>query len=173
MKINKEEIFSWAKVIVLAVAISFVINNFLIVKAQVPTGSMENTVMTDDRIVAFRLSYLMEQPQRGDVVVFKFPDDESENYLKRIIGLPGEVVEIIEGKVYINYSKEPLKEGYLKEMPIGTFGPYDVPEDSYFMLGDNRNGSIDSRFWENTYVHEDKIIGKVIFRFHPSLDTIK
>ena len=77
------------------------------------------------------------------------------------------VMEIIDGKVYINDSEEPLEEDYLKETPTGSFGPYYVPEDSYFMLGDNRNDSRDSRWWNNTYVKRDKILAKAVWRYFP------
>ncbi len=173
MSDKKKEILDWLKVILAAVAISFILNNFVIVNAQVPTGSMENTVMTQDRVFAFRLSYLFENPQRGDIVVFPLPDDESQNYLKRIIGLPGDTVEIKDGKVYINNSEEPLQEDYLKEKPTGDYGPYEVPENSYFMLGDNRNISLDSRYWEHTFVKKNKIMGKVILRYYPSIKLLK
>lgn len=173
MSDKKKEILDWLKVILAAVAISFILNNFVIVNAQVPTGSMENTVMTKDRVFAFRLSYLFENPQRGDIVVFPLPDDESQNYLKRIIGLPGDTVEIKDGKVYINNSEEPLQEDYLKEKPTGDYGPYEVPEDSYFMLGDNRNISLDSRYWEHTFVKKNKIMGKVVLRYYPSIKLLK
>ncbi|MFU0827063.1 MAG: Signal peptidase I [Lachnoclostridium sp.] len=173
MSDKKNEVLDWLKVILIALAISFILNNFVIVNAQVPTASMENTVMTHDRVFAFRLSYLFSDPKRGDIVIFPFPDDESQTYLKRIIGLPGETVEIKDGKVYINNSKEPLQEDYLKEKPVGDYGPYKVPEDSYFMLGDNRNISLDSRYWKNTFVSKDKILGKVILRYYPSFKLLK
>lgn len=163
----KKEIFSWIKVILFALAISFVLNHYVIVSAEVPTGSMENTVMVGDRIVASRLSYYFHEPQRGDIIVFDFPDDESQTYLKRIIGLPGETLEIKDGKVYINGSKTPLKENYLKETPVGDYGPYTVPKNSYFMMGDNRNDSKDSRFWNHTFATRDEIIGKAEFRYYP------
>lgn len=173
MSDKKKEILDWFKVILAALAISFILNNFVIVNAQVPTGSMENTVMTDDRVFALRLSYLFEDPKRGDIIVFPFPDDESQNYLKRIIGLPGDTIKIKDGKVYINDSEKPLKEDYLKEKPTGTYGPYKVPENSYFMMGDNRNNSLDSRFWEHPFVKRDKILGKVILRYYPSIHRLK
>ncbi len=164
---RKKEIFSWIKLVIAALAFSFIFNNFVIVKAEVPSGSMEDTVMTGDRIVALRIAYILQGPKRGDIVVFKYPDDETQNYLKRVIGLPGETVEIIDGKVFVD--SEPLVENYLKEPPVGSFGPYIVPKDSYFMLGDNRNISEDARYWENTYVKKEKIIGKAILRYAPSI----
>lgn len=174
MEINKKsEIFSWIKLVITAFIIAIVINNFVIVKAEVPTGSMENTVMTHDQIIGYRLAYLFSEPKRGDIVMFPFPDDESINYLKRIVGLPGEVIEIIDGKVYINGNSEPLEEDYLKEKPNGSYGPYTVPKDSYFMMGDNRNSSLDSRFWEHPFVKKDKIIGRAVFRYSPSWSFIE
>ena len=91
----------------------------------------------------------------------------SQLYIKRVIGLPGDKVQIIDGKVYINDSETPLDEPYLPEPPEGDYGPYYVPEDSYFMLGDNRNWSKDSRFWTNTYVKKEKVLAKAIFRYYP------
>lgn len=83
----KEELVSWIKTIVLAVAIALFINFVIIVNATVPTGSMENTIMAGDRVIASRLSYTFSDPERGDVVIFKYPDDEDVLYVKRIIGL--------------------------------------------------------------------------------------
>lgn len=169
----KKEILSWVKVILAALVLSFLLNHYVIVSAEVPTGSMENTVMIGDRIIASRLSYHFHEPKRGDIIVFYFPDDETQRYLKRIIGLPGDTVEIKDGKVYINGSADPLKEDYLRETPVGDYGPYTVPEDSYFMMGDNRNDSFDSRFWEHTFATKDEIIGKAEFRYFPYPKLLK
>lgn len=163
----KKEFWSWVRAIAVALVIAFVISQFVIVNAEVPTGSMENTIHIQDRIMAFRLSYLFSEPQRGDIVVFKFPDDESQNYVKRIIGLPGETVEIKSGRVYIDNATEPLPDEYVKGTPIGNFGPYKVPQDCYFMMGDNREISLDARYWKNQYVHKNKILGKVMFKYYP------
>lgn len=170
-KVNvKKEIFSWIRMIVLAFVLALLINNFIIVNATVPSSSMENTIMAKSRMVGFRLSYLFGEPKQGDIIIFKYPDDEKQNFVKRIIGLPGQTVQIIDGKVYIDGSEEPLEEGYLKETPLGDYGPYTVPEDSYFVMGDNRNDSKDSRFWVTTnYVSKDKILGKAIFSYWPSV----
>lgn len=169
----KSEILSWVKTIVFALILAYLINHLVIVNATVPTGSMENTIMPKDRIVALRFSYLFSDPQRGDIVVFKYPGDPKQEtlYVKRVIGLPGEVVEVIDGIVYVD--GQPLDEPYEKEKPIENFGPYEVPEDSYFMMGDNRNNSQDSRYWENKYVKKDKILGKVFFRYYPSFKFLK
>lgn len=169
-----KEIISWILVLASAFVLAYFITNYVIVKAEVPTGSMENTIMSHDRIVGNRLAYLFSEPKRGDIIIFKFPDDEDQNFVKRIIGIPGDHVEIINGLIYINGSTEPLEEPYLKEeMNDGIYGPYDVPEGSYFVLGDNRNWSKDARSWTNTYVKKEKIIGKVWFRYSPSIGMIK
>lgn len=145
----------------------WVMKNYVLINAVIPSASMEDTIMTGDRIFGSRLSYEFGEPQRGDIAIFKFPDDESQLYIKRVIGLPGDKVQIIDGKVYINDSETPLDEPYLPETPEGDYGPYYVPEDSYFMLGDNRNWSKDSRFWQNTYVKKEKVLAKAIFRYYP------
>ncbi len=163
----KKEVLSWVMTFVAAILIVVFAQTFLIINAQVPTGSMVNTIQEGDRIFTFRLSYLFDDPQRGDIIVFRYPDNEKERFTKRVIGLPGERVEIRDGKVYINDSETPLDEPYVNGTPTGNFGPYEVPEDCYFMLGDNRNDSLDARYWQNTYLHKDKILGKVIFSYYP------
>ncbi len=169
-----QEIWEYIKVIIFAVVFVLIVNNFILINALVPSESMEKTIMTGDRIFGFRLSYQFEEPERGDIVIFKFPDDpeQKELYIKRIIGLPGETVEIVDGKVYIDGAAEPLDDSFCPETPIGDFGPYEVPEGEYFMLGDNRNCSKDSRFWENTYVRQDQIVGKALIRYYPSIKLL-
>ena len=109
--------------------------------------------------------------------MFKYPDNEEQIYVKRIIGLPGETVQIVNGVVYVTKTDGKtiqLDDSFVTACePYGDFGPYVVPPDSYFMLGDNRNDSKDSRFWTNTYVKRDKIIGKVKFRYYPSIGKIQ
>lgn len=168
----KSEIIDWIKTIVGAAVFAWFITTFIVVNATVPTGSMKNTIMPGDRIVAFRLSYIFSEPERYDICVFKYPDDESILYVKRIIGMPGDTVNIIDGKVYINDSAEPIPDEYIREPMLGTWGPYNVPEGHYFMLGDNRNESKDSRLWKNTYVEKDKILGKAIFKYYPSIESL-
>ena len=99
----------------------------------------------------------------------RFPDDETQKYVKRVIGLPGEKVTIEDAKIYINDSETPLKEDYLKETWTEATGPFEfeVPKDSYLVLGDNRNDSYDARYWDHTYVSKDKIIGKAYFIYYP------
>ena len=134
---------------------------------------MENTILTGDRLIGFRLAYLFHEPERGDIVIFKYPDDESQNFVKRVIGIPGDVINIRNGYVYVN--GEMLEENYIRE-PMNSDGEdltYVVPSGSYFMLGDNRNISQDSRYWKNTYVSRKNILAKAWFRYSPSFTKIQ
>ncbi len=157
------EVLSWVMVFVVAFVLATLINKFVIFNVEVPSGSMEDTIMIGDRAVTSRLSYVFGDPARGDIVVFPFPDDESIDYIKRIIGLPGETIEGRDGIVYID--GKPLAEPYVKEPLDQDFGPYLIPENSYFMMGDNRNNSADSRFWDNKFVVRKKIKGKALCRY--------
>lgn len=172
----KEELWrdalGWGKTIVLAVALALSINNFVIVNASVPTGSMEGTIRVNDRIVAFRLSYLFSPPETFDIIVFRGPDDRSILYVKRIIGVPGDEINIIDGRVFVNDSETPLRYDFVRGEPTGNFGPYIVPENHFFVMGDNRGNSIDSRHWTNTFVERGQILGQVIFRYFPGFQNL-
>lgn len=173
--------------IIAVVLIVTLVNNVILINAKIPSESMEKTIMTGDRIFGFRLAYGIninlfghkiskktKDPKRFDIVIFKYPDDESQLFIKRVIGLPGEKVQITDGKVYINDSEIPLDDSFLPETPRGTFGPYEVPENSYFVLGDNRNHSKDSRYWKTTsFVTFDELVGKAVIRYYPSVKLIK
>ncbi len=163
------EALSWVFTLGCAVLVALFLKNFVIINATVPTGSMENTIMPGDDLLGFRLAYIFSEPERGDIVIFRFPDDESQKFVKRIIGMPGDRVTICNGGVYLNGSSEPIQELYLKEEWLKGAGPYvfDVPEDCYFVMGDNRNDSYDSRYWQNTYVSRDQIIGKAELVYFP------
>lgn len=180
------EIWDYVKMIVIVVVVVLFVNNFVLINAKIPSESMEKTIMTGDRVFGFRLAYginanifgnqiskKMKDPERFDIIIFKYPDDESQLFIKRLIGLPGETVEIRDGKVYINGSSEPLDDSFVPETPKGNYGPYVVPEDSYFMLGDNRENSRDSRFWDNSFVTFDEIVGKAVVRYFPSIKLLK
>lgn len=181
------EIWDYVKMIVVVLLIVAVVNNVVLINAKIPSESMEKTVMTGDRLFGFRLAYGMnlelfgkelvskkwKEPERFDIVIFHYPDDESQLFIKRLIGLPGETVEIKGGKVYIDGAETPLDDSFTPEMPRPEdWGPYTVPEDSYFMLGDNRNHSHDSRRWDNTSVRFDQIVGKAIVRYYPSIKLL-
>lgn len=164
----KREIAEWIIVIDIAIVLAVIMNMFIIVNAVIPTASMEPTIMTGDRIFGNRLAYRGDKdPQRGEIVIFKYPDNEKELFIKRVIGMPGDTVEVKDGHVYINGSQEPLDEPYLHVATLGEYGPIMVPEGAYFMMGDNRNNSADSRFWNQPFVYKDKILGKAVFRYFP------
>lgn len=175
-KSNKEsevsavrEILSWVLSFAIALLVAIVLKDYVIINANVPTGSMENTIMPGDRLIGNRLAYLWSNPERGDIVIFHNPDNEDELYVKRIIGLPGERIVVENGKIYINDSGEALEEAYLKEEWTNRTGPYyfEIPEGCYLMLGDNRNDSLDARYWNHTYVEKEKILGKAVIVYWP------
>ena len=181
-----KEIWDYAKMIIIVVVIVTLVNSVVLINAKIPSESMEKTIMTGDRIFGFRLAYglnldffgheiskKIKDPERFDIVIFKYPDDESKLFIKRVIGLPGEKVQIKDGKVYINDSDTPLDEPYLPEPMEGSYGPYTVPEGCYFMMGDNRNNSLDARFWKNQFVEKDKIIAKVLFTYFPKIEKVE
>lgn len=159
------EIFSYIKIFSAAIIIAFVFTRCVVVNAETPTASMENTIMPGDRYLGLRLSYIFEEPQRQDIIIFKFPDDESQIFVKRIIGIPGDIVEIKNYKVYVNGEK--LEEPYLKEsMMLNQNMKFVVPDECYFVMGDNRNISDDARYWKNTFVRRDKILGKAMIKYY-------
>ena len=162
-------ILEWVVIIAIALVVGFFIRTFVAMPFVVPTGSMEHTIEPGDDLFGLRLAYQFSEPKRGDIVIFRFPDDETQKYVKRVIGLPGEKVTIEDAKIYINDSETPLKEDYLKETWTEATGPFEfeVPKDSYLVLGDNRNDSYDARYWDHTYVSKDKIIGKAYFIYYP------
>lgn len=165
--LRRRDLIGWVRSISLAILAALFLTQVVLINAQVPTNSMEDTIMIGDRVIGVRLAYQFHEPEREDIAIFYYPDDETQFYVKRIIGLPGDTVEIINGEVYINGKGEPLDSGYVKGELQGNYGPYQVPEGHYFMLGDNRLRSWDSRFWENTYVAREKILGKVVMRAYP------
>lgn len=165
-----KEILSWVLVFVVALGLAYFINKVVIFKVVVPSGSMKDTILINDRVITYRLAYLFDKPERGDIIVFPFPDDEKVDFIKRIIGLPGDTVEGKDGLVYIN--GKPLDEPYVKEKLNNDFGPIDVPIGKYFMMGDNRNCSKDSRYWENKFVDMKKIKGKAIVKY-PNITFFK
>jgi len=163
-----KKILEWVKPIIFAVVIAFIINSFIIVNAIIPTASMEPTILVNDRVIALRMSYLFSEPERGDIVIFD-SNFEDKLLVKRIIGLPGDYIEVIDSKVKINGE---FIDDFSDIEIIGDFGPYDVPDESYFMLGDNRNRSKDSRYWDNPYIEKNLIKGKVWIKYFPSFEYL-
>ncbi|KPQ36315.1 MAG: signal peptidase I [Phormidesmis priestleyi Ana] len=155
----------------LSIVLALGMRQFVAEARLVPTGSMEPTVQINDRLVIDKISYLFRSPQRGDIIVFQAPEKAlviagsatSDAYLKRIVGLPGETVEITGGYVLIN--GKAIEERYIKAPPNYNWGPEVVPEEQYLVLGDNRNGSLDGHVWG--FLPEETIIGKAAVRFWP------
>jgi len=166
----KKEIFSWIRVFVGAALVALFINFVIIVNASIPSGSMNPTIPDPSRLIAFRLSYLFSSPERGDIIVFRAPDNNVLN-VKRIIGMPGDNLRIQDNYVYINDVR--LDEPYLKEPMNNVDMIFHVPEGHYFVMGDNRNDSQDSRRWINTFLPRENIRGRAIFMYWPRFEMIR
>lgn len=185
------ELFSLIEIFVVAFLLAQLMTHFVLINAEVPSESMENMIEPGDRLFGFRLAYTFGEPDRFDVVIFRYPVDETQNYIKRVIGLPGEKVEIRNAKIYIDDAAVPLEEPYLPEQWVDDNDGYvfHVPEGCYLMLGDNRNISSDARFWadnalqdgvaENeedakqyTYVKAEQILGRAVLKYYPHFESL-
>lgn len=150
--------------IVIAVILAVVIRYFVFQPFYIPSESMKPTLMVGDRIIVNKFLYRFQPPKRGDVMVFKYPKDESRDFIKRIIGLPGDTLEIRDSLLFINGKQ--VEEPWLPSglMFVGQ-PPTKIPPGNYFMMGDNRNNSEDSRVWG--FVPEKNIVGKAVVVFWP------
>ena len=149
--------------VVVALILAYLINRFVIYKIYIPSGSMYPTLQIGDQCFATKI-FNKEKIQRGDILVF-YSQELQERLIKRVIGLPGETVEIrSDGQVYIDGAK--LEEEYVKK-PAGPARAFKVPEDHYLFLGDNRADSKDARFWQEQYISRDDIEGKALIRIFP------
>jgi signal peptidase I len=156
--------------IAIALLLAFIIRTFIAEPRYIPSASMVPTLLKDDRLVIEKVSYYFHSPDFGDIVVFNppvelqsrgYPKDQA--FIKRIIGRPGDNIKITEGKVYLN--GEPLEEKYIAEPPESPMKEVKVPTGEYFVMGDNRNDSNDSRYWG--FLPKQNIIGRAVFRFWP------
>ncbi|RAP27757.1 signal peptidase I [Candidatus Marinamargulisbacteria bacterium SCGC AG-343-D04] len=163
-------VVDFVETILVALCIALFIKEFVIQVSVVPTGSMIPTLIggkegeLNDRLFVSKFAYDFWEPERGDIVVFRSPNDDGKDYVKRLVGLPGETVEIKRGYVYIN-GKELILEGVDIQRDRDFYGPRVIEDSGYFMLGDNRSMSRDSRYWG--FVNRDDIIGKALFTFWP------
>lgn len=154
----------WVVPVAIALVIVLLLNKFVFILVTVPTGSMEDTIMPGDRLYVNEL-FDVKDAQRGDILVFKSDELDEKRLVKRLIGLPGETVEVMEdGSVYVNGEK--LDEPYAVKTENDA-RVFKVPAKSYLFFGDNRPISYDARYWDNPYIDESKIIGEVSFRFFP------
>jgi signal peptidase I len=140
----------------------FVSINALSARIRVDGASMEPSLFSGEYVIVSKLSYRLGRPQRGDIIVFHFPRDPKEEYIKRVIGLPGDQVVISDGFVYVNGQR--LDEVYLRAKPNYS-GNWTVPEGQLFVLGDNRNNSSDSHNWGT--VPMDYVVGKAVLVYWP------
>jgi signal peptidase I len=159
-------LWGWIWPIAVGCLIAWGIMHWVVSFAVVPSSSMYPTIPNPCYIFVNHLETEFEKPYRGEVVLFKFPDDPNRIFVKRIIGLPGDTITFKNGKVYIN-SKE-LNEPYITQpTDSGPQSSYHVPAGCYFMLGDNRSVSEDSRYWTHKYVPEKSILGRADFVVWP------
>ena len=170
----KKKTLNWIRELVETVAVAlvlaFLIRTFIVQTFYIPSGSMEPTLLVGDRIMAYKIFYGLNHVQRGDIIVFKFPLNPKKDFIKRVIGLPGDTVEIIDKKVYINGKKlvEPYavhRDNWDIGFPRDEYGPVKVPPNSLFVLGDNRDSSEDSSYWG--YVPEKNIVGRAFLIYWP------
>ena len=165
-----DDALNWVRIVFSMLLFTLILLNFVIVNASVHHFSMEYTLTDGDRVIAFRLAYLINQPQRYDIIVFyRSPYDELL-YIKRVLGLPGDEVVISNGFVYVNgYS---ARSDFVRGVPADNFGPVVVPDGHFFMLGDNRNNSIDSRHWPEIFIPSGMIAGRAMLQYFPQFRII-
>ena len=164
-----KEVLSTSVYLLVVLIATFLVVTYVGQRTKVMGGSMEPTLNDGDNLIVDKISYRFEDPQRYDIIVFPFRYKEKTYYIKRIIGLPGETVYIDEnGAIYID--GEILNESYGKEIiadPGRAFEPITLGEDEYFVMGDNRNNSSDSRDPVVGNIHRDELIGKAWMRIWP------
>jgi signal peptidase I len=158
-----KELKSWILIILVAFVLSFLIRYYIIQPYRVDMTSMVNTLHPDDLVLVDKLSYRFHLPRRGDVIVFQPPIDTKDKYIKRVIGLPGETIEVSNNVVYVD--GKPLNEPYMYTPMLGDMPPTKVPSDSVFAMGDNRSVSLDSRSFGPVKI--SSIVGKAVVVYWP------
>jgi signal peptidase I len=161
----KQMIWEYIKTVAIAIALGMVLRTFVIDARYVPSTSMVPTIQPNDRLLVNKFLYRFTSPKRGDIIVFKPPEkiNPQGDFVKRVVGLPGEKVKVEKGYVYINGEK--LDEPYLNERPTYNMDEVTVPENHVLVLGDNRNYSLDGHVWG--FLEESAIKGKAFLRFWP------
>lgn len=158
----------YTEAFVIAIVLAVIIRIFIVEAFKIPSGSMIPTLLVGDHLLVNKFLYRFKEPERGDVIVFKYPDDPSRNFIKRIVGVGGDTIEVRDKVLYVNgkaqdesftqhVSPELLPARYSTR---DNFAEITVPKSNYFMMGDNRDSSLDSRFWKNRFVTRQAIVGK-------------
>ena len=180
MSQQKSKFREYVEAIILAIVIALFVRTFVIQAYKIPSGSMKPTLQIGDHILVSKFNYGIKlpflrttlipvgAPQRGDIVVFIYPEDRSKDFIKRLIGVPGDTIEIRNKKIFINGLPYSDKHGVYVDnfiipgavQPRDNFGPVTVPEGSLFVMGDNRDESYDSRFWG--FVSKKDVLGKAL-----------
>lgn len=152
-------------IVVSAVILAYLLQAFLIKPFKIPSGSMEPTLVPGDRVLVNRLAYRFGSPERGDIIVFRSPDDPNVDYIKRVIAVSGDWLEIKGEDVYVN--GELLNEDYVQNSDARSFRRQIVPDGLVFVMGDNRPDSQDSRYWRPPWISEEDIIGEAFIIYWP------
>ena len=165
-----EEAKDWVISIVAAVVMALLIRTFIVELYIVDGPSMRPTLEHEQRLVVNKFIYRVRNPEKGEILIFKYPRDTSRDFIKRVIATGGDTIEIKEGRVYVN--DQMLKEDYILEKTRTEYPKVTVPEGTIFVMGDNRNNSDDSRFADVGFVPLDLIKGKAVIVFWP-LDSMQ
>ena len=161
----------WVEPVIIAIILALIIRAFIVQAFKIPTGSMRPTLMEGDRILVNKFIYKFKEPKRGDIIVFRSPEDKKKDFIKRLVGLPGETLEISNGMILID-NKAVDKDSVMRERYYynrGDFGvegqTMEVPLDAYYVLGDNSISSRDSRYWG--FLPKKYLIGKAFLLYWP------
>ena len=160
-----EEVKDWVVSILVAVVLAFFIRYFIVELYLVDGPSMRPTLLNQERLVVNKFIYRFRAPERGEVLVFRYPQDQSRDFIKRVIAVPGDTIEIKAGRVFVN--QQLMNEPYILSQTRGDYPLSTVPEGHIFVMGDNRNNSEDSRFADVGFVPFNLIKGKAILVFWP------
>ncbi|MFH0732658.1 MAG: signal peptidase I [Candidatus Omnitrophota bacterium] len=168
---HKAVIREYAEAIIIAFILAMIIRTFVVQAFKIPTGSMRPTLIEGDRILVNKFIYRFKEPKRGDVIVFRYPEDRKKDFIKRVVAVPEETLEIKDGNIWINgeLAQEPEQ---VRKIYYYNQGPYGreretikVPKDNFFVLGDNSGSSRDSRYWG--FVTRKEILGQAMVIYWP------